>query len=130
MNVFAYTESQGSMNAIQHYIKAMLVALFCAGLAGCGVYRINVQQGNYIKDEKLAQLKVGMSKRQVQYLMGSPIIQDAFHPDRWDYVFSFRNGKTNSTGKTKMSIYFDGDVVDRIVLPENYTPPEEKTEAS
>jgi outer membrane protein assembly factor BamE len=130
MNVFASTESQQPMNAIQHYIKAALVALCCAGLAGCGVYKINVQQGNYIKDDKVAQLKVGMTKRQVQYLMGSPIIQDAFHPDRWDYVFSFRNGKTNTTGRNNMSIYFDGDVVERIVLPENYVPPEDKSEAS
>jgi len=117
------------MNAIRHYIKALLVALACAALAGCGVYKINVQQGNYLKDEKLAQLKVGMTKRQVQYLLGSPIVQDAFHPNRWDYVFSFRNGKTDQTAKRSMRVYFDGDLVERIELPENYVAPTE-TEAS
>ncbi|MFK7887616.1 MAG: outer membrane protein assembly factor BamE [Gammaproteobacteria bacterium] len=111
------------MNTIRQYTKALLVTLTCAALTGCGVYKINVQQGNYLKDEKLAQLKVGMTKRQVQYLLGSPIVQDAFHPDRWDYVFSYRNGKTDQTAKRSMRIYFDGDLVESFELPDNYVAP-------
>ena len=119
------------MNVIQNYIKstaALLVLVAVMAQPGCGVYKINVQQGNYIKDEKLAQLKVGMTKRQVQFLMGSPIVQDAFHPDRWDYVFSYRNGRTNRTAQRNMTIFFDGDAVEEIAYPKDYVAPAKEEE--
>lgn len=65
------------------------------GLAGCtdakipGIYRQNIQQGNAIEKSTLAQVKLGMSKRQVRYLLGTPMVVDLFNPDRWDYVYEF-----------------------------------------
>lgn len=103
---------------------AVLAVAFALTLSGCNVYKINVQQGNYLKDEKLAQLKVGMTKRQVQFLLGSPIVQDAFHPDRWDYVFWFKNGRNDQVSQRSMTVYFDGDVVERFELPEDYVNPD------
>ncbi|MFK8016798.1 MAG: outer membrane protein assembly factor BamE [Gammaproteobacteria bacterium] len=116
---------------IRNYIKSLAALLALAAVmtqSGCGVYKINVQQGNYIKNEKLAQLKVGMTKRQVQFLMGSPIVQDAFHPERWDYVFSYRNGRTDQTSLRNMTIFFDGDTVEKIDYPDDYVPPVEEEE--
>ncbi len=114
------------MNVKANYIKSLaaaLVAIALLGAPGCSVYKINVQQGNYLKDEKLSQLEVGMTRRQVQFLLGSPIVQDAFHPERWDYVFSFRNGRTDTTSKRSLTIYFDGDTVERIRFPDDYEAP-------
>lgn len=114
------------MNVKPNYIKTLAAALVAVGLlsaSGCTVYKINVQQGNYLKDEKLSQLEVGMTRRQVQFLLGSPIVQDAFHPERWDYVFSFRNGRTNQTSKRNLTIIFDGDTVESIRFPDDYVAP-------
>ncbi len=114
------------MNRIANYTKPLrrlLIVCLAAAACGCSVYKINVQQGNYLKDEKIAQLKVGMTKRQVQYLLGSPIVQDAFHPDRWDYLFWFKNGRDDSVQQRAMTVYFDGDVVKSFTLPEDYEPP-------
>ncbi len=62
-------------------------------LSACSIYEIDVQQGNVLDEEAVAKLKVGMTKQQVQFILGSPIIKDAFHPERWDYVQTFRPGK-------------------------------------
>ena len=100
------------------YTVAFAALLFCAAtvtVGGCGIYKINIQQGNYLDDERIAELKVGMTKRQVEFLLGSPAIRDSFHPDRWDYVFYFRNGKTEEVQQRKITVLFNGDQVERIV---------------
>lgn len=114
------------MKSRPNYIPALLAALALSAPAvvgGCGIYKINVQQGNFFKDETLSQLKVGMTRRQVRFLLGSPMIADSFHPDRWDYVFHFRNGRTGETSQRNVTVWFDGDAVERIDLPEDYSPP-------
>ena len=75
---------------------AFVVAL-STQLSGCssifpGVYKIDIQQGNQLKDESVDQLRTGMSQRQVVYLLGSPTLQDPFHPNRWDYVYHLKDG--------------------------------------
>lgn len=65
-------------------------------LAGCGlVYKQDIQQGNILDEDKVARLELGMTKRQVTVLLGSPSIQSPFHADRWDYMNTFarRSGK-------------------------------------
>ncbi len=62
-------------------------------LAGCGVpqlvkpYRMEIQQGNYVSQEMVSQLKPGMTKEQVRFILGTPLVTDIFHGDRWDYVY-------------------------------------------
>ena len=81
------------------YLKlAMTGCLLCA-LAGCGsnfgfpgVYRINVEQGNVVNEEMVEKLRPGLNKRQVRYIMGTPLIEDSFHDDRLDYRYLLRNG--------------------------------------
>ena len=72
--------------------KALLI-LSCCLLAtgGCNlIYKQNIQQGNAIEQDKLEQLKLGMTMNQVSFLMGTPAISDPFHQDRWDYYYSLK----------------------------------------
>ena len=82
-------------------MKTVLIytfSFFVLFLSGCtkdkipGVYRINIQQGNDITQDMVSQLKPGMTKNQVAYVMGTPLIIDTFHPNRWDYIYSFHPG--------------------------------------
>lgn len=77
-----------------------------------GVYKIDIQQGNVITQEMIDQLKPGMTKRQVQFVMGTPLIRDTFNQNRWDYVYSLQPG-----GKTRqqesVAIYFEDDLLSR-----------------
>lgn len=70
-----------------------LVGLF--GLAGCsfpGVYKVDIQQGNVVTQDMIDQLRPGMTRGQVRFIMGNPLITDTFHADRWDYVYSVQPG--------------------------------------
>lgn len=57
-----------------------------------GIYRADIHQGNIVEQEMVNQLKPGMNKRQVRYIMGSPLIIDTFHQERWDYFYSIKKG--------------------------------------
>ncbi len=84
---------------MQIVFKIITFSLFIVYITGCsnfrfpGVYRLNVQQGNYVEQKMIAQLEEGMTKRQVQYIMGTPLIEDTFNPDRWDYFFNISKGE-------------------------------------
>lgn len=86
-------------------------------------YRINIVQGNFVSREAAAQLREGMSREQVRYLLGTPLLTDVFHADRWDYVFSFKRGKTQVVQQRRFTVFFDGDSVARFngdELPSEY----------
>lgn len=101
-----------------------LVLLACAALlGGCGiggvrlgfpgVYRIDIAQGNIVTQEMVDKLQPGMTKRQVRYVMGSPLILDTFEPDRWDYFRSLeKDGKPDS--RSRVTLYFEKDLLVRI----------------
>ncbi|HSM68914.1 MAG TPA: outer membrane protein assembly factor BamE [Xanthomonadales bacterium] len=69
----------------------ILIVLVCLlGATGCNlIYKQNIQQGNAIEQDKLDQLKIGMTMNQVAYLLGTPAIRDPFHQSRWDYLYSY-----------------------------------------
>lgn len=73
-----------------------------------GVYQIDVQQGNVITQKMLDQLRPGMSRTQVQYVMGTPLLEDTFNSNRWDYVYSMQPGGKNRKQKT-VTLFFDND---------------------
>ena len=106
------------------YLKwAMTGCLLCA-VAGCGsnfgfpgVYRINVEQGNVVNEEMVEKLRPGLNKRQVRYIMGTPLIEDSFHADRWDYRYLLRNG-TETLAETRLTLWFDGDELARAEGPD------------
>lgn len=81
--------------------------------AGC-VYRIDIQQGNLVDEELIDQVQVGMTRSQVRFLLGTPMVQDAFHQDRWDYMYYFRQGRARKVEKRWLIIAFDQDLVANI----------------
>lgn len=83
-------------------------------LLGACVYRQNIPQGNFYKNEDVAKLEEGMTREQVQFVMGTPMIADPFHPDRWDYVFYIDVGSTGEEFRRNVTVFFEGDTVARI----------------
>ncbi len=93
-----------------------LTVLICAAVLSACIYKQDIRQGNQFDEEAIAQVQAGQTTRsQVRFLLGTPIVADPFHSDRWDYVFYFRDGKTDATRLRRFEVYFDGDVVSRIV---------------
>jgi outer membrane protein assembly factor BamE len=92
--------------------KFLLVVALAASTAGCGIlYKQPIYQGNLIEKAAADQLKVGMSKQQVQALLGTPSVADPFHHDRWDYVASERTNRIGSVVVKDLTVWFDGDSV-------------------
>lgn len=80
----------------------------CSSLEFPGVYKINVEQGNVITQEMVDQLQPGMSRDQVEYIMGSALIKDTFNGNRWDYVYTRQRGDGKKL-QNRMSIFFEND---------------------
>jgi outer membrane protein assembly factor BamE len=96
----------------------LVVLMACALLAGGCVYRVNIPQGNYLEKRYLDQVTLGMTRSQVRFLLGTPMISDPFHPERWDYVYYFKTGKTQAVDQRLVSITFVDDKVTKIDKPE------------
>ena len=72
-------------------------------------YRINIVQGNFVSREAALQLREGMTRDQVRFLLGTPLLTDVFHANRWDYVFSFRRGSTPVVQQRRYTVFFQDD---------------------
>jgi outer membrane protein assembly factor BamE len=84
------------------------------GLETTGVtYRIPIQQGNVVDQERVNQLQPGMAKRQVRFVMGTPMLVDPFHQDRWDYVYMYRPSR-GDIEERRVTLYFENDALVRI----------------
>jgi outer membrane protein assembly factor BamE len=90
-------------------------------------YRVNVQQGNFLKAEDVDQIQVGMTRNQVRFLIGTPMVADPFNVERWDYVFFFKVGRTRNEISNRLTVWFEEDRVVRIDRPAFL---EEATEAA
>ena len=90
----------------------IILAIACIGACGFvgfpGVYKINVEQGNIVTPEMVAQLKPGMNRRQVRFVLGTPLIEDTFNENRWDYLYVKRNGQ-NILSESRLTVEFQGD---------------------
>jgi outer membrane protein assembly factor BamE len=98
----------------------------CAAAAGCGgidrasmavvdritPYRVEVVQGNFVSKEQVESLRPGISRQQVRDTLGTPLIADAFHRDRWDYVFTIRRQGVEPQAR-KLTVFFKGDALER-----------------
>lgn len=109
-------------------MRALFLILLMASLSACGfvgfpgVYRIDVEQGNIVTQEKADQLKHGMSRRQVRFILGTPLVEDSFNRDRWDYLYVKRNG-LNVLDESLLTVVFVGDNLEEIhgdYLPEGW----------
>ena len=89
----------------------LIIILSLGGVSSCSSlapFKVAVLQGNIIEDEDVEQLVKGLSKDQVQYLLGTPLLKSPIHQDRWDYFYSVRVGET-IVGEKKLSLIFDTD---------------------
>jgi len=76
-------------------------------------YRVEVPQGNYVDQAMLSQVKPGMSREQVRFALGTPLLVDPFRPDRWDYVFRFQH-PNGSADLRRATVHFAQGWVDRV----------------
>ncbi len=95
-------------------------ALSASLLTGCSswripwIYRMDIQQGNVFTQEEVNQLRPGMSKRQAAFLLGTPLLVDVFHPDRWDYYYAYRPEGGRPSKRQRLTLYFKQDSLTRI----------------
>lgn len=96
--------------------RSLLLVAACSLLAACSYkpsfineYKIDVQQGNVLTQDMVAQLKPGQTREQVRFILGSPLIADIFHRQRWDYVYRFRNGRTGEEQNRRFSVFFNAE---------------------
>jgi len=96
--------------------RLLLVAASCALIAACSYkpsfiheYKIDIQQGNVLTQEMVSQLKPGQTRDQVRFLLGTPLVADIFHQQRWDYLYRYLNGQTGGVESRKFTVFFDGE---------------------
>ena len=95
-------------------ILTLLAATQLILAAGC-VYVAPVAQGNLLDQADVDQVEVGMTRNQVRFLLGTPMIDDPFHVDRWDYIYYLKIGRQDATFKRWLSIHFENERVSQIV---------------
>jgi outer membrane protein assembly factor BamE len=93
--------------------SALIAGLVIVTLSGC-LYRMDIPQGNRIDPALAEQLEIGMSRSQVEFLLGTPAIVDAYHPDQWYYIFYLKTGADGTITKSVMRLTFTGDLLSAI----------------
>lgn len=94
--------------------RTISIAIVLLSLQGC-LYLADTQQGNVIEPEKLAQVKVGQTREQVQYLLGTPVVDNVLNTDRADYAFYFKDGENGDITIERVTVLFENDRVTDIV---------------
>lgn len=98
-------------------VRALVALVLLLALGGCGsvssfsfpgVYRIDIPQGNIITQEMVDQLRPGLTKNQVIFILGTPLVRDTFHQDRWDYVYSFQPGGGERV-QERLTVFFENN---------------------
>lgn len=92
-----------------------MAALLALATSAC-VYRVDVQQGNLLRTADIEGVQPGMTRSQVRFLLGTPVVEDPFHKDRWDYVYYLRRGASRTTEKRWLIVTFTDDKVKEIKL--------------
>jgi outer membrane protein assembly factor BamE len=78
------------------------------------VYELDVQQGNKLEPQDVQSVEVGMTRNQVRFLLGTPVVNDVFHEDRWDYIYYFRAGRSKKPERRWLIVWFDENIVKEI----------------
>jgi outer membrane protein assembly factor BamE len=103
------------------WMAFLILGIALAISSGC-VYRASISQGNLIKEEDLAQVEVGMTKNQVRFLLGTPMIDDPFSRERWDYVYYLKLGRDDASFTRWVSVFFENDSVSEIRKDQELDP--------
>jgi outer membrane protein assembly factor BamE len=103
----------------KHRIVRLLILALPFFTAACAApsltpYRMEVQQGNYITQEMVAQLKPGLTRDQVRFVLGTPLVSDIFHEERWDYVFLRQRTNSRETEFRRIAVFFEEGKLKRV----------------
>ena len=90
------------------------LSLFTAACGFFTPYRIEIQQGNYVTQEMVTQLKPGLTRDQVRFVMGTPLVSDIFHDDRWDYVFVRQRANSQEVEHRRVAVFFEDGKLKRV----------------
>lgn len=108
-------------------LAALGIALLCAGC----LYRMPIQQGNFLDANQVAQLETGMTRPQVRFLLGTPMVPNGFDNDRWDYYYFIKvNRKASGTDTKRLTVWFKDDKVDHVDRSDAPTSNAEQTKAA
>ena len=112
------------MRALLGAASLTLMLGACASLPAIGVYKIDINQGNYVTQDQVDRLKTGQTRQQVKTELGTPLVADPFHANRWDYLYEFRRqGRTLE--HRQFTVYFVDDKLARWEGDEVPPPPAE-----
>lgn len=109
-------------------MKQFLLAAFVAlTLSGCGtwIYKIDIPQGNYLSQDDVNKLRVEMSKEQVAYVLGMPVVKNPFKQNKWHYVYIFKSGMNGKTNRKELVVIFENEQLSKIEgdfeVPEDFS---------
>jgi len=101
-------------------VRNLLVLLALILVSSCGrvtgpfsVYKMDIRQGNFVTADMREKLKLGMSRQQVRYVLGTPMVNDAFHGNRWDYIYMLEH-RGKRVAQQRLTVYFEGDELVKI----------------
>ena len=95
-------------------LVSIALVIFAAGCSALTPYKLPIQQGNVVSAESLAKLKSGMSKNQAAQILGTPLVNDVFHANRWDYVH-YLNKRGKISGQNHIALIFEDEKLSRVV---------------
>lgn len=100
------------MMSNRYWVLWLFAALVFVALTSCHPgYRMDVEQGNVVTLEQREQLQLGMGRREARFILGSPLVKDPFHANRWDYVYSLLDGATGAVAQQRLSLFFEDDLL-------------------
>lgn len=102
-----------SLLAVVTFAAAAPACTHVPRIPGITPYRMEIQQGNFVSQDMVSQLKPGMSKEQVRFILGTPLVTDIFHADRWDYIY-WREGSEGKREQRKLVVHFDNGQLARL----------------
>ena len=94
-------------------ISLLLISLLFTQLIVSCAYKPDVQQGNTFNEKQISQLKIGMTQQQVTFIMGTALLKDTFHKNRWDYIYTFAKGRAKAERKL-LTLYFKDNLLSKI----------------
>ncbi len=105
----------------------LFVVVLSLFLSSC-VYTLDIQQGNIINQKDIDKLRPGLTKQQVVFVLGNPVVNDSFSDDKWVYLYTYSNKNTDVGNTKRLVVFFDGDLL--VNMEGDYETPEAFTETS
>ncbi len=112
-NLIAVSRMRSPKQLSRSLLCVVALTMLAPLAAGC-VYHMTVQQGNFLRKQDIEQLQVGMTRSQVRYLLGTPMVPPTFDIDRWDYLYYMKRGHFHRIERYLLTVYFQNDKVSRI----------------